>query len=333
MATGKPAEVEVEGVNNDGSHYHARVQAFPVFGENGTGIGFIEVAEDITERKQIEETLKQSEERYRALVENVNLGINLIDAAHNIIMVNAGQSSHFGKNRSETIGKKCYQEFEKRDAVCPHCPGVQTMASGQPAEAETEGIRDDGSRFNVRLQTFPIFGQDGPVTSFIEVVEDITERKQMEETLQRAYDELKTSETRYRTLVDNVDLGINLIDVNHTIVMVNAAESKHFNKPVSDFIGKKCFREFEKRDAVCPHCPGVQAMATGQSAEIETEGVENDGRPYTARIQAFPIFGHDGHVAGFIEITENITERKRAEENLRESEERFRLLVEHSKAP
>src|SRR4030043_20285 len=102
------------------------------------------------------------------------------------------------------------------------------------------------------------------------------------------------------------------------------------NKPVSELIGKKCFREFEKRDAMCPYCPGVRAMATGQPAEVETEGVRDDGSRYNVRIQAFPAFGYDGAVTGFIEITEDITERKRIEELLQHERETFSTILQNA---
>ncbi len=145
------------------------------------------------ERKQAEKALRDSEERYRTLVENIHLGITLIDADHRIIMTNLGQGRLFTKPHAEFVGKHCFREFEKRDAVCSHCPGTRAMATGQPAQSETEGMRDDGSRFPVRIQAFPVFGDDGATKAFIEVVEDITERKQAEDALKTLNEELEAT--------------------------------------------------------------------------------------------------------------------------------------------
>jgi PAS domain S-box-containing protein len=146
-----------------------------------------QLIEELAEARTREEALRESEERYRSIVESIDIGINLMDCDHNIVMVNAVQGRHFNKPLHEMVGKKCFREFEKRDAVCPHCPGVKAIATGRPAEVETEAVRDDGSRFLVRIRAFPTFGQDGTVSGFIEIAQDITERKKAAEALQQAY--------------------------------------------------------------------------------------------------------------------------------------------------
>ena len=80
------------------------------------------------------------------------------------------------------------------------------------------------------------------------LVSEISERKRTDGALQ-------TSEERYRTLVENLGVGISLIDSDHNIILSNTVLGKWFPRPASEFSGKKCFHEFENREAVCKHCP------------------------------------------------------------------------------
>ena len=139
---------------------------------------------EIEERKQAEEALRMSEERYRHLLDNITLGVALIDSDHNVVMTNPTHGKYLNKPISELVGKKCFREFEKKDTICPHCPGVQAMKTGQPAEVETKGVRDDGSSFEVNVRAFPTFGKDSNVTGFVEIVEDISEKKKLRAQLQ-----------------------------------------------------------------------------------------------------------------------------------------------------
>ncbi len=166
---------------------------------------------EIAERKQAEEALRESQERYRALVDNTVLGVTVIDTDYKIIMANIMLAKLFNRPASDFVGKNCFREYEKREAVCPHCPGVQAMASGKTTEVETQGERDNGSRFYVRNRAIPFSGPDGVVKGFIELVEDITERKKTEEKLNEALKEaLKSREILSSMLDDNNKVRKNL---------------------------------------------------------------------------------------------------------------------------
>lgn len=171
---------------------------------------------EITERKRAEETLHESEERYRAIANNTILGITIMDTNYKIIMTNTTFAELFRKSPSEFVGKYCFREYEHRETVCPHCPGTRAMASGNTAEVETYTVLDDGSRVDVRNRAIPLFGRDGAVKGFIEVVENITEQKKVHEALDE-------SEKKYRNLVDNSLVGIYSTNLKSDILYANDA--------------------------------------------------------------------------------------------------------------
>jgi PAS domain S-box-containing protein len=102
-----------------------------------------------------------------------------MDRDHRIVKINDAHARWYGHPPEWFVGRRCYEVFEKRQQICPHCPGVESMKTGEVGQVETEGVRDDGRRLNVRLHTAPYLQADGTL-GFIEVVEDVTERRQIE---------------------------------------------------------------------------------------------------------------------------------------------------------
>ncbi len=270
-------------------------------------------------RKDATIGLQDSEEIYRTLVENISLGITLIDTNYRIIMTNAGQGRILKKAQNKFVGKYCFKEFEKRDAVCSHCPGTRAMATGRPADVETEGVRDDGSRVPARVHAFPVYEADGTVKGFIEVIEDISERKQTEEAL-------KESQEMYKTLFEGASEGILVADIktkrfryaNPAVCkMLGYAEEELKQFSVSDIHPKKelqyVISEFE-------------AQARGEKSLAEAiPCLRKDGTVIYADINSSNILvdGAQCNVGFFTDITE----RKHTEQELEKAREQLEIRV------
>jgi PAS domain S-box-containing protein len=277
-----------------------------------------EKSKGIIERKRAVEALRESEERYRSVVDNIDLGIILMDFDHNILMANTHPGRMFGKTTSEIVGKKCFQEFEKRDTVCPHCPGIRAMATAQGAEFESEGVRDDGSRFNVRIHAFPTFGQDGTVTGFIEVVEDITERKRAEEAH-------KESEDRFRIILESIEDGYYEVDLAGNLTFFNDSQCKILGYPRDELTGMSYKHFAVEEDSRKTYQAINRVYATGIPAIMDHGIRRKDGIKRYVQTSMSLMKDAQGQPIGFRGILRDITERKKMEE------ERARLIEELQK--
>jgi PAS domain S-box-containing protein len=146
----------------------------------------------------------------------------------------------------------------------------------------------------------------------------------------RAEELLRRSEEKYRSLVDNISVGITLLSTEMEILSVNRQIQEWF--PQLD-VSKKClcYEVFNTPPAnkVCSHCPVSKCLQDGEFHEAITE-TPIGGTTRNFKINAFPLKDEEGKVAAVIELVEDVTERKRAEEELRHSNEMFRALFQAS---
>ena len=278
--------------------------------------GIVCLALDITERKRSEELLRQSEEQFRAMLELASIGIAQADPqTGRWLRVNQRMCSITGYSAAEMLQMRIPEITHPEDRQKDWEVFRRVVEGAAPDyRLEKRYVRKDGSITWVNVNMTVIRDAAGQPARTMATIEDITARKRTEAAL-------RYSEELYRSVVENIDVGITLINSNHTLVAVNRGSARMFGKAADELVGKKCFCEFEKQDTVCPHCPGVEAMATGRAVDREREAVRDDGSRFIASIRAFPLFGPDGTATGFVELAEDITQRKQAEELLQRAKE------------
>ena len=181
------------------------VGMFPILNSQGALTNVVCQWVDISKQKNAEKDLRENEEKYRGIVDNIGIGVALIGPEMEILSLNA-QMKKWNPHIDLRDKHICYRSFNKppKEEACPWCPTVQTLKDGLVHEGITETPMD-GKIFNYRIVSSPIRDESGKVVAAVEMVEDITERKYTQE-------QLESSEKKFRAIFDNTTDGILLTD-------------------------------------------------------------------------------------------------------------------------
>lgn len=286
-------------------------------------VGFEIIATNITERKQAEEALRRSEERYRTMMEEMEEGYYEVDIAGNFTFVNNAMSRILGYSRDELIGMN-YRIYTPKEGVDPIFQAYNRVyRTGELLKSfPMPEIRKDGTRILAEDSVFPLWDGKGKVIGFRGISRDITERKRAEETLRQ-------SEERYRTILEETGDGYFETDMAGNFTFVNDAQTRLLGYSKEEIIGTnfKAFTPEEKVKAVVKAYNYMYETGEPLRAFID-EVIRKDGSHGLAETSAFPIRNDRGEIIGFRGVRRDITARDRMEEALRQSEERYRTILE-----
>lgn len=186
----REGKFETEGwrVRKDGTQFWAHAVIDPIFGGDGEIIGFAKITRDLTERRLAEETLRQSEQQFRLLVQSVtDYAIYMLDADGNVANWNAGAQRIKGYLPEEIIGKHFSQFYTEEDRTKGEPQrGLDTAAREGRFEKEGWRVRKDGSRFLANVVIDPVRDPTGRIIGFAKVTRDVTERVEAQRALDQA---------------------------------------------------------------------------------------------------------------------------------------------------
>jgi len=278
------------------------------------------ILRDITERKRVEEALKSGRDKLQALMDGLartEIGIDIIGLDCKVISQNQTLQERFG----DLTGKLCYENYMGLEKPCDFCPMTKAVKGNKVESVELTAA--DGRDY--RLLSAPLPNPDGTVDKAIEVVMDITERKQVEEALRQ-------SEERYRTVLDEMEDSYFEVDLSGHITFANESTCRNLRLSREELMGAS-YKTFSAENSIEDVYKAFnKSYRTGKPVKsFSWEIVRGDGSTGFAETTVLPLHNQDGQIIGFRGIGRDITERKQMEEALRESEERYRLLAENAK--
>jgi len=273
------------------------------------------------EYKQVEKKPGISDQTYRSIINSIDEAIYIQDKDGTFLDVNDGAVKMYGYTREELIGKNpLLVSAEGKNDLPKVVEQVKVAFGGIPQELEFWGKRKNGEIFpkNVRLYKGEYFGKD----VVIAVAQDITERKKAEAAL-------KESEGEYRQLVENSPIGIYRTTPDGRILEANQA--------LSNMLGYKTFEEYSSRNLEIEPDATYNRQGFKEKLErenkiigLEAEWLKKDGTPLFVRENVQAVRDANGAIIYYEGTVEDITERKHAADKLKESENRYRLLVNNS---
>jgi PAS domain S-box-containing protein len=314
-------EDEAWRVRKDGSMFWANVVISAIRDDQGHLTGFSKVTRDLTERRQVEERLRQSEERFRLLVENVqDYAIILLEPDGHIASWNEGAQRIKGYRAEEVIGKH-FSIFYPREAVESNWPAIELERAAELGRFEDEGwrVRKDGTLFWANVVITPLRNAQGTLRGFSKITRDLTERRAHEEVL-------RLSEERFRILLEGVeDYAVYMLDPEGRVTSWNTGAQRITGYERAEIIGQS-FERFYPPEDVAAGRPAEELRQAVLNRRVEHRGwrVRKDGGRFWAEVVVTALHNDQGRLRGFAKVVRDLSERKRME-NL---EEQGRHLTE-----
>ncbi len=302
----------------DGSIFNVEVSVQYRQIEGGRLVVFLQ---DITERKRVENKLKENEQFLSDIIENNGALIYVKDREGRYELVNKKFEESTGYHREMLIGKTDIEMFPGDTGKNFRTHDIEVMELGVVEEKEEQLENATGNNYYLSIK-FPLWDNNNTVKGICGISTDITERK-------RAEDNLKQSESKYRTLIENTGTGYLIIDSNGAVIDANEEYVRlSGHNELREILGKNVLEwtaEYEKQrnaEAV------ARCAKDGFIRNLVLDYVDGAGRITPVEISA-TVEG-EGEETRILTICSNITERKLAEHALIESEDRFKYMFEYS---
>ena len=313
----------------DGDRIFLTINAAPLIDKSGMMAGIVASFADITEMKKAQELQLR---KLRLAVEQSPSAIVITNPEGIVEYVNTRYTFMTGYGSREVLGKPLPCRADMEPSVTEEI--FAALRAGHTWRGEFRGRRKNREPYWELTSVSPIRTQEGEITSLLWVRDDITERKQAEETLRRSGEELRAVQEKFRNLVESVSDWVWESDRNGAYTYVSPRVRDLLGYEAAEILGKTMF------DLM----PASEARRLAETfgpifARREPfQGLENinrhrDGRFVVLETDGTPFFGAEGELLGYRGVARDIGERKRAEEMLRASEERFRQLFEQNEEP
>ena len=278
---------------------------------DGRVVGFTSVITDITERLRTEKLLREREERFRSIAENIeDVFWMSTPGITKMLYVSPAYEQIWGKSRESLyLNPRSFLESVHPDDRKKVRDGLKDHEEGRWG-FEYRIIQPDGTVRWIKDRGFPVYDEEGNLLYLTGVASDITDMKLYQEALWKAARE-------WRTTFDIMSDMIMIVNSNFMVTRTNEALSKFLGIPFDKILNRPCYELIHETGSPPDFCPHRKVLETG---ETKTARIHDDTRNLDFVITATPIFDKDGNLTGSVHVMHNITGELGMEKKLREAE-------------
>ena len=322
--TGEPVRgFDWEAISKDGERIWVAASISLMHDDQGAPAGFRGIVRDITERKKAEEALLRSEERYRSILDNMQEAYYEVDLEGTFTYFNLPAITRLGYT-GEEMKNMNYRRFTDEENIRKLFEAYHGVyLTGKPVTGlEWDVINKYGEKIPVEASISLKYDESGQPVGFRGIVRDVSERR-------KAQDALRRSEEKYRTILQSIQEGYLELDLSGKITFFNDSICRMFGYPPDEMQGMS-YRVFTSADTAKRMYQVFHTIyLTGEpDVMLDYEVIRKDGVKRSHELTASLVRDASGSPTGFRGVVRDVTERKRAQEALRQSEERWQFALE-----
>jgi PAS domain S-box-containing protein len=316
-------------ISGKGKEVYIADSAAPIRKDDGETKGVVLVFRDETEKYEQEQKLRESEEQFRRLFENMAQGALYLDRSGKVVAANRAAEQILGLSSGEllniTPGDSRWKAVHEDGTHFPNenYPGLLSIESGEAVERQIMGIfhPERNDYVWISVSAYPEFrnGEPNPFRVFV-TFEDITHSKKREFEQKEHKRFLQTVFDSIQEFISVQDKELNILQVNHRV--------QELYKDTGPLQGKKCYEAYQGRSEPCGACPTLKALET---KEIQKGLLRVQKKPDEIRlfeVYAYPIKNDEGDITSVIEYARDITEQKRNEDELLRTKEQLQKMFQ-----
>ncbi len=287
--------------------------------EDGKVAGTLSYGEDITQRKLAEETLKESEKKYKYLVDTLPYGVEEVDLNGRRVFLNDAYHHMLGYKPGELVASYIWDHDPTESSAARVKEYFDYLKNEKPKPEPyiSKNVRKDGTVIDVNVDWNYKFDETGELNGFIAVVTDITDKIQFDKAL-------KESEFRFRSFVENANDVVYAVTPEGLFTYVSPNWLEFMGEPAEGAIGNHFKAYVHPEDVHLCQEFLYKVLTSGQkqsSVEYRVKHMDGSWRWHVSN--GSPMKDLDGNITGYIGIARDVTEKKQIENELRKSEEKF----------